>query len=510
MSRRWKVLITLLAFSLTPLFVVTTVSQRGMVRLGETISDMAKHNRTDILTKALQQTAEDYAKLLNRTREVLELGLISLSREAERLLADNPRTVPKVYFATDFDDPEKAPKAMVPSPRHVKVTDEGRFEAISISFDQQVFWLAPGVRKRGVASDIARLRGLLPLHKQLERKLGKILYWQYVYLLNGIHASYPGHGGYPPEFDAEKRPWFTLARARGRLAWQTPYVDATSGQIMMTVSAPVLNPDGSFAGVAAIDVLLSKILQVSALSSRWSPAMRSFIVWSEKDPSTGKRGLWAIAQQDPVSQSTGWNRVTEVEQIVSSDMEGLKQFAIEISSRRSGTLEMDYEGEASIWAYAYSGADVSLALAFPKREMLAWVEQPRKAVSSLVRRQWLVTGIASIIVILVVVSTAFWVSSRMIRALTIMARAVHRLAGGDFSARMDIKTGDEREMVARAFNEMVPQLEDRVRIRKALEVAQAVQQNLLPQEIATKRAATTLTFFPMGPTPSDLASLSAM
>jgi len=482
MSRRWKVLITLLLFSLTPLLVVTTVSQRGMVRLGETISSMAKHNRTEIATKALQQTAEDYAKLLNRTREVLELSLISLTRDTERLLSDNPKTTPRVYFAEEYDDPGRAPAEMIPSPRHVKVIAGGRFEPIAINFDHQVFWLAPHVRKSAVASDIARLQSLLPQHKQLELKLGNILYWQYVYLLSGIYASYPGHGGYPPGFDPEKRPWFILAKARGELAWQTPYVDATTGQIIMTASAPLHHPDGSFAGVAAIDTLLSEILQVNALSSRWSPAMRSFIVWSAKDPTTGKSGLWAIAHRVQLSQSTGRNSVIEVEQIVSSDVEKLEQFRTGIVSKQSGTLEMDYEGNDSIWAYAYSGADVSLALTVPKREVLAWVEQPRKAVFSLVRKHWLVTGIGSIVVVLVVILTAFWVSSRMIKALMIMARAVERLAEGDFSARMEIQTGDEREMVARAFNEMVPQLEDRVRIRKALELAQEVQQSLLPQE----------------------------
>lgn len=71
----------------------------------------------------------------------------------------------------------------------------------------------------------------------------------------------------------------------------------------------------------------------------------------------------------------------------------------------------------------------------------------------------------------------------MTRPLQVMVEALDRLAGGDFSSRMEFATGDERDILARAFNEMVPQLEDRLRIRKALEVAQEVQQNLLPREI---------------------------
>jgi sigma-B regulation protein RsbU (phosphoserine phosphatase) len=68
-----------------------------------------------------------------------------------------------------------------------------------------------------------------------------------------------------------------------------------------------------------------------------------------------------------------------------------------------------------------------------------------------------------------------------------MVEAVKRLAKGYFSARINIETGDERDLVARAFNEMVPQLEDRIQIRKSLEVAKEVQQNLLPQEVPNLR-----------------------
>jgi sigma-B regulation protein RsbU (phosphoserine phosphatase) len=64
-----------------------------------------------------------------------------------------------------------------------------------------------------------------------------------------------------------------------------------------------------------------------------------------------------------------------------------------------------------------------------------------------------------------------------------MVNAVHQLAKGDFSARMNIATGDERDLLAKAFNEMVPRLEDMMRMRRGLKMAQEVQQNLLPREI---------------------------
>ncbi|MCG6982396.1 MAG: SpoIIE family protein phosphatase [Deltaproteobacteria bacterium] len=99
------------------------------------------------------------------------------------------------------------------------------------------------------------------------------------------------------------------------------------------------------------------------------------------------------------------------------------------------------------------------------------------------QERWLATGIAVFVVIAALVLAALWGSHSMTRPLQLMVEAIDRLGSGDFSSRMEFATGDERAILARAFNEMVPHLEDRLRIRKALEVAQEVQQNLLPLEV---------------------------
>ena len=128
-------LLILLIFSLVPLIVVTFAGQKSVVRLGETVFNMAKRNRTEIVTKAFQQTAEDQANIFDLEIEVIEFSLMGLAREVERLLAENPKTIPTVYFAEDFDDPEKAPTDMVRSPRHLGMTAGGRLGPIPISLD---------------------------------------------------------------------------------------------------------------------------------------------------------------------------------------------------------------------------------------------------------------------------------------------------------------------------------------------------------------------------------------
>jgi len=483
MSVRYKFLIFFMIFSLAPLLLVTIVGQRGIVRMGETISGLAKVNRTAIVSRELQQTAEDYAKILGREKEVLELTLRIIARDAERFLSEPPNGVAKLYFAGDYDNPVTAPRDLTTSHKHMKGASGGGSEPLSISFDNQVFLLRPETDKRAAARDASRLSKLLPLHKEFESQLGDILYWQYVSLESGVHASYPGHGGYPTDYNPQERPWYNSARKRETLVWTRPYIDATTRQVIMSASMPVRHADGSFAGVAAIDVLLSEILQINELSSQWSPSMRSFVVWSGVREDTGEHGLWVVARKDYVENAAAWSGVMGLERLASSDLSKMNHLEREIRALKSGYLEMDYYGVDSVWAYAHAGENVNLVLIVPKKVILKQFEQVRKTLHSLVRKQWLVTGVAAIGVILLLVLAGLWFAHAMIRPLFVMVEAVKRLAKGDFSARIKISTGDERDLLAKTFNEMVPQLEDRMQMRESLEVAKEIQQNLLPQEI---------------------------
>lgn len=483
MSIRWKFLILFMTFSLAPLLVVTLVGQRGILGMGETISGLAKKNRTEIVSKELQQTATDYAKILGREKEVLELTLRIIARDAERFLSEPPKSAAKVYFAEDYDNPAKAPRDLVTSPKHIRGTAEEGAEPMVVSFGHQVFLVRPGADWRYVATDIGRLRRLLPLHSEFESQLGDMLYWQYVSLESGVHAAYPGHGGYPSTYNPQTRPWYILARKRDELAWSTPYIDASTRQVIMTASMPVRHSDGSFAGVAAIDVLLSEVLQVHELSSQWSTSMRSFLVWSGVKEETGEYGLWVVAQKDYVENAAAWSGAMGVERLASSDVEIMELMEGEIKARQAGYIDMPYFGVDSVWAYGHAGDDLNLILIVPKRIILEQFERVRESLHSLVKEQWLVTGVVAIGVILLLILAGLWFAHAMIRPFFVMVEAVKRLAKGDFSARIKINTGDERDLLAKAFNEMVPQLEDRIQLRKSLEVAKEVQQNLLPQEI---------------------------
>ena len=245
----------------------------------------------------------------------------------------------------------------------------------------------------------------------------------------------------------------------------------------------ILEDDRPASGTTAIDLLLAGVQQTSDLSSQWSPAIKAFLVNWGREQETGESTLQIMAKRDFRQEKNTWHAVIESEWLRSPNIKAMAHLVSELSGGTSGYVEMIYQKDECIWAYSCLGESLGLVLILPKEKILSQVQQVHDFLKLLTRRQWLVIGTASAVVILLVILTAFWSSHSMTRPLQVMVEALDRLAGGDFSSRMEFATGDERAILARAFNEMVPQLEDRLRIRKALEVAQEVQQNLLPLEI---------------------------
>ena len=245
----------------------------------------------------------------------------------------------------------------------------------------------------------------------------------------------------------------------------------------------ILKVARSVSGTTASDLILSEIHQINNLSSQWSLAMQGFLVSLGVEQETGESTLRIVAKRDLRQEEHTWQPVIESEWLSSPNIRGMARLVNEVSGGKHGYLEIVYGGVECMWAYAHVAEGLSLVLVLPKEKILAQVQQAHDLLILLTQRQWLVIGAASAVVIVLVIVTAFWRSRSMTRPLQVMVEALDRLAGGDFSSRMEFRTGDERDILARAFNEMVPQLEDRIRIRKALEVAQEVQQNLLPVEI---------------------------
>jgi sigma-B regulation protein RsbU (phosphoserine phosphatase) len=472
---RWKHFLVLLAASLVPLLTVTWISQNASRRLGRTISRRAQNTLTDTVKQEMVRATRSYAAFSLLGGVTTELALRVLAAKAELALTLPPPAPTRIYYAKDFDEPLSAPEDMLPSKNHPIRTEGGVEIYKSISRNHPNFLLAPGTMKENVTSDIVRFTRLSSALKSINRHYGEGLIWLYVSLENGVHISYPGHGGYPAGYDPRKRPWYEMAKQSKTLIW-LPIVDASTGQLILTVSMPFYRPDGSFAGVAAMDIKITHALMESETASRWSQKMSSFIVGVETGSHSKERKIWVISSQEkrsPQGSKAGGE--------ISSQSPEIEELFRRIKNKESGYLDMPYKGVDSFWAYAAMIANQYFVIVVPKSVIMTLPEEVGQMFVEYSKDLTAITGIAVVLALLFVGIVAFFTSRFSTGHILTFIDAWNRLAKGDFSVRLKPRMKDERDQLVHAFNDIVPKIEEHMRMRNALGLAQEVQQSLLPQ-----------------------------
>jgi len=296
-----------------------------------------------------------------------------------------------------------------------------------------------------------------------------------------VHISYPGHGGYPAGYDPRRRPWYLRAKKRGALTWGEPIVDTTTGQLTFTVSAPFFKSDGTFAGVAAIDVLIPNVLLKSQISSQWSSSMKSFLVGRSEDIDSGEKELWVISQKKMVFKDSDRQKGAEIGTFFKDEQKIFSKIVYKFENQPSGSLELPFLGEDSFWAFAAIFPDLYFVIVAPKSIMTGLPEAVGKSFASYTEGQTIISMAAIVIIIVIAAAIAFFFSRMNTRKVMGIVQGFKQLEQGDFSVRLALEFNDERDLIVTAFNQIMPRLKEHLRMSRGLGVAKEVQQSLLPK-----------------------------
>jgi sigma-B regulation protein RsbU (phosphoserine phosphatase) len=119
--------------------------------------------------------------------------------------------------------------------------------------------------------------------------------------------------------------------------------------------------------------------------------------------------------------------------------------------------------------YKLSEAPWVLVISAPGKEILAPIVN--------FRLYYFLTGIIFILMILFVIR---WANGRTVSSIKDISNAAQRIAKGQFSEQLPVKTQDEVGELTKSFNTMMIQLQERMDLKKEIDLAMEVQQNLLP------------------------------
>jgi sigma-B regulation protein RsbU (phosphoserine phosphatase) len=488
-----KLLILLTSIALIPLFCVTLYEWMATRRLSAEISSRASSLLTREAAGMLEQAVEAYARLVKEQAHTIETIVEIQAREMERLLAQAPPPMPKVYFSEDYDQ-GVVPGMVAASPKYDKVDSDGRLIPGRISLGEVDFKLAPGVDRAAGAQDIARLAAMTPVYRILYERHSNILVSLYTALESGVISSYPGMGGYPKDYDPRATPWYTITKKANGLVWNPPSVDETGMGILAGVGMPIRWPDGSLAGITAVDVSNIQELPSTLPKAPWTSNLQIFLALLDTRPGTNEEGLRRIGIKDYHKELKDWKTPLEEVWLESRHQQEYHQMLREIQEGKSGTIRMPFEGRDSLWAYGllHEGTAV-LIFIVPMETIVTKAREMREFILGEEYRELVFFGAIAILAIGVVVLLSYLGSRTIANPLRALSEATNGIAAGNLDVRIPAVTskdevGELTRCVASMKDDLKKYLEKltkataaRERIESELRIAREIQMSFLPR-----------------------------
>ncbi|MHC1711907.1 MAG: SpoIIE family protein phosphatase [Solidesulfovibrio sp.] len=472
MRIRSKFLCFLLIVVITPLCALGFYAWRQTGQLGQELAENAASSLESNAAKELMQTADMLGENCSDTLDLLETSLSLQALEATRLLLDKTPEPPlaPMHLDTDYDT------GVVPSSQLALLPGT----QVAATYDALAFHLPPGLTRENARADIEALSRMLPFYRTLFARHKNLMLFGYLGLSSGLHCAYPGHGGYPADYNPSRRPWYQNAATAKGITWDI-MTDAVTREVMATMALALHAPDGRVLGVAGLDIPMGNLFLDSDLSRAWTDKMRTMVVSINRNTLSGEPALVVVATRDYAQKALDWRAPVELEYIEFEDSSAMAGVVGNLEAGKAGVSRLSYKGQDTLLAYApIANKKMAVALAAPREVVVKGARIAEERVFASVSRMLTQIGWFVGAAILIVTALSLRASKAVTRPVKELAEAAHKLANGDFTVEVSPGGRDELGDLARSFNDMAPQLLERMKLKNDMSLAMEVQQNLLP------------------------------
>lgn len=238
----------------------------------------------------------------------------------------------------------------------------------------------------------------------------------------------------PPEYDPRIRPWYTQAKAAGRLNYSEPYLDMTTGKYAVSVGIPLKDKQGRLIGILAEDILLETLTQ-RVQEIDLDGLGYGFLL---------DRNGTGLSHPDPALVNADVRQNPDTREIVARMMAG-----------GNGIMDYTFRGIPKIMVYrTMPSTGWLLGVAVEKEEIFRPLEQ--------LRNFYLISGFGIMFLVLLM-SQVF--SKQLTRRLGALAAESRRISAGAASFELKPEGGDEIAELTGAFGTMAGSLSQRIQER---------------------------------------------
>ncbi|MDT3427815.1 methyl-accepting chemotaxis protein [Paenibacillus forsythiae] len=238
----------------------------------------------------------------------------------------------------------------------------------------------------------------------------------------------------PADYNMKERAWYAATVKNNRLTVTDPYIDAGSGKMVVTLSAPILSDSGKLIGVAGADISTEQITQaLEGFNYKGS----GFALLVNKD------GTFIY---HPNSDYILLKKIGEL----GGEWEAVGGKMLQWGS---SVIKTSIDGQASYVSYAPAVDN-------------QWAEAlivPAKDAEGALHSFQLIFVLSTLAAVIIMGVVLYFVAASILRPIPVLTEAFRTAMAGDLSVRADVKAKGEIGILAKGFNEMISSQQDMIR-----------------------------------------------
>ena len=237
----------------------------------------------------------------------------------------------------------------------------------------------------------------------------------------------------PDGYDPTSRGWYTGAKSSKDLYVSQPYVDAGTGAVVYTVSAPIIDASGTFLGVFALDVSMNQLAE------------------SLNNISVGLTGYPILVDGDGLvlthRETSYINEPFPVETLLNSML-----------TKPSGIETYSFEGQDQIAVYKKIDAINTYILA----------SIPMSDLDGEINRAMLNSLLIAVLFIILSIIVSYTLALRATKPLVSIVKALTSIKSGDLTTEVKIRSNNEFGRLADDLNDTVVGLHQMIQDTKRI------------------------------------------
>lgn len=265
----------------------------------------------------------------------------------------------------------------------------------------------------------------------------------------------------PPDFDVTGRGWYIAAEPENNpekvIVWSAPYEDAALNGLVITTSAPVMDSRSRFQGVAAMDVQITRIIDLVANVQIGESGYAFMIDNNNRLISLPGNGYDDFGITD---ENARLSIIMDPAALTDTPPE-FSAFMGQVTQQPQGIFSITLNGtERMVAFHEVPQVQYKLVYIIPSAELFS----DREVIAQQIARETSSTINFSILLIAAVfvlaAAASFTISNVLTAPLQPLNRVANEIIKGNFDARAEVNSRDELQTLATTLNTMTDTVKD--------------------------------------------------